>query len=1037
MLKARLLREIATSSSASALLLAIGFSAPALGQTANISSQPDSAAPDATSKQQEIVVTGSRIARPSYDNPQPTTTINAASINARGYTDIGRALTDLPGFAVPDSSMVGSQGNGFGVGQTFVNLYNLGSQRTLTLVNGRRFVGANPATIFSSAEGGTQVDLNTIPTQLIERVETISIGGAPIYGSDAIAGTVNIILKHDYQGFDLDAQNGISQQGDLHNYRIRGLAGHNFAGGRGNVTLDVEYNNESGLLGSDRAAIAAQYGFVEPSDPNSPYSLVLARDLRTFLGSPGGLPYIIDRGSIDTNVPSPPRAVRGADGTYYQFGSGGNLIPYNTGTPTPDSTTFLGGDALNNATITNLRVKDWRINSTLLTHYDLTDHIQLYGEGWFSHSKATNLRDQPVYNSFFFSQSAPGAFDINGNYIFHLDNPFLTPESRSIIGAAIQRGIDSGQLPAGDDTFYVGRENTDLTSGTSTLKQTLYRIVGGVKGDFNFLNQSWKWDVSGNYGRTRAESFIPSLVEPNLRRALNVTTDANGNVVCAPFNPDPNDPTAPPNEPQYDGTISTTCAPLNLFGSGSPSQAARDYVTAIAKTVSVTSQRDILATLGGALFNLPGGPLGVSLGYENRREYSRFSPDQFYTDALGRSIPIVGVKGSYTTNELFGEFRAPLVGPDQHIPLIHSLELNGAGRYVHNTISGNAFTWTAGGRWAPIQDIAFRGNYTRAIRAPSVTEAFAANQPAFDGGYDPCDQSRLGAGPNPALRQANCASIGLPADFVSTINSVTVPITVVGNRNLKNEYSKSWTVGTVIQPRFARGLSIAVDYINIHLFDAITSSSAKDVLTACYDSSNFPNSPFCADVQRDLTGTAETNEDFGQVVSLEEPYINQGGRVFKAIEVSATYPINLPDNLGRLTIGVTYQHLIKDYTIISADSGATINRGAIGDSIDRANLELTYDKGPFTWYNQIRYIGPALFDPNETPGTRDVPGIGKWAVWNTSVTYRVNEQFSLRVNVDNVTNRGLPFPPTGTGLLNTYYEGLVGRSFLVGAGIHF
>jgi outer membrane receptor protein involved in Fe transport len=1034
MLKAHLSRGTALASST--LLIAIGFATSAAAQVTDVSSQPDSAAPDATSKQQEIIVTGSRIARPSYDNPQPTTTINAASINARGYTDIGRALSDLPGFAVPDSSMIGGQGNGFGVGQTFVNLYNLGSQRTLTLVNGRRFVGANPATIFSSAEGGTQVDLNTIPTQLIERVETVSIGGAPIYGSDAIAGTVNIILKHDYQGFDFDAQNGISQQGDLHNYRFRALVGQNFAGGRGNVTLDVEYNKDSGLLGTDRAVIAAQYGFVQPSDPDSPYSLVLARNTRTFLGSPGGLPYIIDRTALDANTGTS-RAVRGADGTYYQFGAGGNLIPYNIGTPTPDFTTFIGGDALDNATITNLRVNDWRINSTLLAHFDVTDHIQLYGEGWFSRSKATNLRDQPVYNTEAFSQNGPGVFDINGNYIFHLDNPFLTSQARSIISAAIDRGIAQGLLPAGDDTFYVGRENTDLTTGTATSKQTLYRIVGGLKGDFDFLKNNWKWDVSGNYGRTRSVSVSPTIVESNLRRALNVTTDANGNIVCAPFNPDPADPTAPPNTPQYDGTISTTCAPLDLFGNGSPSQAARDYVTTMAKIVSITSQRDILATVGGSLFNLPGGPLGVSFGYENRREYSRFSPDAFYTGGLGRSIPILGVSGSYTTNELFGEFRAPLIGPDQHIPLVHSLEFNGAGRYVHNTISGNAFTWTAGGRWAPIQDIAFRGNYTRAIRSPSVTEAFAANQPAFDGGYDPCDQSRLGSGPNPATRQANCASIGLPADFVSNINTVTEPITVTGNRNLKNEYSKSWTVGTVIEPRFAHGLSIAVDYINIHLHDAITASSAQDVLTACYDSTSFPNSPFCADIQRDLTGTPATNENFGQVLSLEEPYINQGGRVFKAIEVSANYPINLPSNLGRLTIGVTYQHLIKDYTIISADAGATINRGAIGDSIDRGNLELTYDKGSFTWYNQIRYVGPALQDPNEPAGTRDIPGVGKWAVWNTSVSYQINDQFSVRVNVDNVTNRNLPFPYTGVGLLNTYYEGLIGRSFLVGAGVHF
>ncbi len=1007
--------------------------APAAGATSTSGSGPEASPAIAVGSEPggEIIVTGSRIPRPSFDNAQPTATIDAATLENRGYTDVGRALTDLPGFAVPDSSLVGSQGNGFGVGQSFVNLYDLGSQRTLTLVNGRRFVGANPASVFSQAEGGTQVDLNTIPTKLISRVETISIGGAPIYGSDAIAGTVNIILKRDYDGFDLDAQNGISQRGDLANYRFRGLFGKNFSEGRGNVTLNVEYNRSAGLLGTDRAAIRRQRQFVQPSDPDSPFSLVLADNVRTFLGTAAGLPYFRDRGSLDTNVPSPPRAIRDADGNFVQFGSNGNLVTYDTGIPTPDSTTFIGGDALNFAELTNLRVKDRRLNATLLAHYDLTDHIRAFGEGWLSRTKATNLRDQPVYNSGFFNSNGFGNFDPSGNYIIRLDNPFLTTQARELIRANL---VAQG-LPSTDDDgiFYLGRANTDLVSGTATGKQTLYRVVGGFEGDFDLLNHNWKWEVSGNYGRARSTSLTPSLVEPNLRRALNLATDANGNIVCAPFNPDPNDPTAPPNTPQYNGTISTTCAPLNLFGNGAPSQAARDYVTTIARTVAVTTQRDFVATLGGAVLDLPGGPLGISLGYENRREYSRFSPDAFYTQGLGRSVPILGIKGSYTTNEVFGEFRAPIVGPDQGIPLVRELEVNAAGRYVKNSIAGSAFTWTAGGRWAPIQDLAIRGNYTRSIRAPAVTEAFAADQPAFDGGYDPCDQSNLESGPNPAVRQANCAAAGLPADFISTINSVTVPITVIGNRNLKNEYAKSFTVGAVLQPRFLPGLSVAVDYIDIHLFDVITSSSAEDVLTSCYDSSDYPDNAFCSLITRDPAA----GENFGQIIALQEPYINQGSRVFKAIEVAASYPIALPNNIGRLTLGVNYQHVVKQYTVIAADAGKTQTRGEIGNSVDRANFELTFESGPITWFNQVRYIGPAVFDASEPAGSRDVPGVGKWAVWNTSITFRVDDRFNLRFNVDNVTDRGLPFPASGSATQNTYFEGLIGRSFQVGAGISF
>ena len=188
---------LSTTSLSACLISAAMIATPALAQTTDATaSTPAQAAPTPTSsgaKSDDIVVTGSRIRRPSIDNAQPTNVIDSKLLDDRGYANVADAINQLPGFAAPDSSSLGNQGNGFGVGQSFVNLYGLGSQRTLTLVNGRRFVGANASTVFSSAGGGGQVDLNTIPTKLIERVDTVSIGGAPIYGSDAIAGTVNII----------------------------------------------------------------------------------------------------------------------------------------------------------------------------------------------------------------------------------------------------------------------------------------------------------------------------------------------------------------------------------------------------------------------------------------------------------------------------------------------------------------------------------------------------------------------------------------------------------------------------------------------------------------------------------------------------------------------------------------------------------------------------------------------------------------------------------------------------------------------------
>jgi iron complex outermembrane recepter protein len=189
-----------------------------------------------------IIVTGSRIPKPNYDTIQPAIVLNSQAIEQRGFVNAADALNELPQFGVPGSSPVGgAQGGAFGTGQSFVNFLGLGSQRTLVLVNGRRFISSNTASIFGAAAPGEQVDLAQINTKLIDRIETIAVGGAPIYGSDAIAGTINVILKHDYQGLDLDAENGISDYGDANNWRVRGLAGHNFFDGRANLTASAEY----------------------------------------------------------------------------------------------------------------------------------------------------------------------------------------------------------------------------------------------------------------------------------------------------------------------------------------------------------------------------------------------------------------------------------------------------------------------------------------------------------------------------------------------------------------------------------------------------------------------------------------------------------------------------------------------------------------------------------------------------------------------------------------------------------------------------
>src|SRR3984885_15229091 len=295
---------------------------------------------------QEVVVTGSRIARPDLDRLDPTTIVDSKTFDQRGYTDVGQALSELPGFGVQPSSS-NNQQSAFGIGQSFVDLYSLGSQRTLVLVNGRRFVSSNTSSVFTSGSNssvggpGSQVDLNVIPTKLIDHVETIAVGGAPVYGADAIAGTVNIILKKDYQGLDVDVQGGTSNQADDTNGRVRALWGTNYADDRGNQIVVAEFTKSGGLIGSQRSVYAQDLGFEQPSTPG-PFQTVLYPHVAVPDVNFGGIPLVDDAAlnkPAGIGLPAPPKGigtygVTNAAGQVLAWGNSSNLTPYNLGTPT-------------------------------------------------------------------------------------------------------------------------------------------------------------------------------------------------------------------------------------------------------------------------------------------------------------------------------------------------------------------------------------------------------------------------------------------------------------------------------------------------------------------------------------------------------------------------------------------------------------------------------------------------------------------------------------------------------------------------------
>jgi iron complex outermembrane receptor protein len=1008
---------------------------------ANAQEKPKQAA--ATDELQEVVVTGSRIARPDLDRLEPTTIVSAATFDDRGYLDVGQALSELPAFSVMPSSAAQTQA-GFGIAQSFVDLYGLGSQRTLVLVNGRRFVSSSTASLNGSGLNnpvggpGQQVDLNVVPTKLIDRVETISVGGAPIYGADAIAGTVNIILKKDFQGIDIDAQAGVSDRKDAWNYRMRVLGGQNFADGRGNITAVGEFTKTDGLVGTQRAVYGQDLGFLAPATPGK-FQTVLTPANSVPQVNFGGVPLVDDvfLSPPIFGVPNTALGVTNGAGQLVAWGNGSSALqPYDTGIQTGNPIFNSGGDGLRLSTVSNLLSPTERINADVLGNFKFNDNISAFAEGWFSETHATDLITQPAYNAAIFG----GGGTVNGNFVVSINNPFLSAGDKALIQNALnnyaatlplgslQYGGAPGYPAWNNSQFYVARANTDLQSGRATATQVLARGVVGLNGDFTIGERAFNWEVAANYGSSNGNQVNPSYVFQNVQNALNSTLNSAGQIVCAGN---------PVNAPI--STVSSTCAPLNIFGNGSPSLAARQYITHLAEAQSVNTQRDLTANFGGDLFKLPAGAVKLAVGYENRRESAEFSPDAFYLEDLGQA-QVTAVSGAYHTNEVYAETLIPIFAPSQDIPGLHRVELEGAVRRVNNSIAGTATTWTEGLRWAPIQDVQFRANRTKSIRAPAITELFLPSATLFSFANDPCDKNFVGQGTAPGTRAANCAAAGInTATFVSNVVNATAIGVTSGNTGLQSEIADSRTIGIVLQPRWVPKLNLQVDFIDIKLTQAIETLSLTQTLDACYDSTDYPNNPSCQ---------AFTRNGAGQITNFHVGYVNAGLLEFKGLTAALDYTFDLPHALGSLQTRINYldtKELLSQVGSASPNeiSGELSAGNAPGVPQTKGSIDVDYRYGPFSWDWQGEFVGAINFNNQNTATTQDIWGVGHWWLINSTVAFNVSKSFTVRLIVDNVFDKEPPFPAiAGTGgnfapATSLYFSGIIGRTYLLAANLHF
>jgi outer membrane receptor protein involved in Fe transport len=987
-----------------------------------------------------ITVTGSRIRRPNLESAVPVTSVGGEEFFQTGQVSVGDVLNELPALRSTFSQANSTRFLGTG-GLNLLDLRGLGTQRTLVLQNGRRHIGSN---VLGNA---VEVDVNTIPTDLIERVDVVTGGNSAIYGSDAIAGVVNFILKRDFQGVQLRGQAGISSYGDAGSYYGSLLAGQNFADGRGNIAINLEYARQNPFFAVGRPNLRSNDNFLQvDTDPSGTTNgsdgipdRVFFRDIRNPTSPTGSVLFntgACGKDPLGTNYQC-----------LFQFDAAGNLAPVTSARAgLAPLGSFIGGNAFNpraNGQQFGIYPETDRYAANMMGHFTISEAFEPFFEAKYVRTDSNGLSNAgPAFNT---------GFTIEGDRDRpRLDNPFLTPQNRAIIEAQLRA---AGGNPTNATRFSLRRAFTDLGNRNESSRRETYRVVGGVRGD---LSPVWNYEISANYGRLDEKTIIEGNL--NIQRfvlAADAARDpATGQIVCrskfdpAARNAYPFATDAAEAERRLADDIAK-CLPYNQFGSNN-SAAVRDYLVQDTLATGRLSQLVVNGFVSGdtsAWFNLPGGPIGVALGAEYRREKAFYDQDPLVAAGLTfyNAIPALDPPNAFEVKEVFGEVRLPILA---NTPFFHELTVTAAGRASdYNGKTGTVYAYNAGVEWSPVRDLRFRANYSRAVRAPNLADLYTAQGQNFALPFsDPCAANFLGTGsPN---RAANCAAAGRPANF-NFLYTESLLFTSGGNPDLNEETSDSLTVGGVFTPRFLPGFSLSVDYYDIKVNDVITSPSAQQIVNACYDLPDL-NNQFCSLFQRAGAGGGPQNEERFRILegSLQAVLLNYAALKTRGIDVEAAYRRNI-EGVGNLNARINYTHVLQNDEFLDPTNPEFANQllKELNFEQDALNLNLDLKTGPYTFGYQMRYIGKMVVNQYEDFFSKQgrPPQDADYAdrMFYPSVLYHdarigieAGKDFEFYVGVDNFTNRLPPLGLTGVGGGSGVYNTL-GRFFYAGAVAKF
>jgi iron complex outermembrane receptor protein len=1008
--------------------------APAFGSGTAIA--PEVSANGQPQTVQEVTVTGSRIPQPNLAATSPVTAVGAQELKYEGTTDAIQALDQLP----QTSGDLGNTPNplGSGEGITTVNLRGLGSSRTLVLQDGKRLMPGDPTS-------GGAADIDQIPSQLIDRIDVVTGGASAVYGSDAIGGVVNFVMKHNFQGLQFDIQGGFDQSGNSNqalaplaaaaggaaaginipngsvtdgtNFIASLLFGANTSDGKGNVEGFVSYRHQDPISEGARSYSACALAATNAGVPSC-------------------------AGSANSNL-----FFDGNSGNEYSV-QGNQFVPYGTATTASPPTAF------NSNPYEYLQRGDERYQAGFFAHYQVLPQAEIYND--FQMMDDRSQENIAPSGSFLGSVVTPGNTD--GLIDIPCNDPLLSAQELASL-TCVPQTVNGQTVSAAE--IELGRRNIEGGARTDDYEHLSFRDVLGVRGD---LTDAWHYDGYAQYGYTRYNNEVGGyLSNSRIASALYVVPGANG--------------------PQCGYTIpgvGTPCVPYNIFTQGGVSQAALNYLTVNAEEQGFTQEQvahfDITGQLGKYGIQSPFADrgVGVNLGAEYRREELVLDPDQTFqnNDLGGGSGATLPVSGSFDVYELFGELVVPIV-TDR--PFAHDLSFDGGYRYSNYSSVGQVESYKLSLEYAPVRDLRFRGSFQRAVRAPNVTELFSAASVTNTSAYaDPCAAVNAPNNMAPGTLQeclntgGNAASFGNGIAKGQTVNGVAGTNTLLscpadqcsaqigGNTGLKAETSDTVSYGGVFTPRWLPNFDFSVDYYDIDVKGAV---STVPLGTAVAECETTANPTYCDLIHRGANGGLYgTGTGAGYVTGT---LVNIGFFKTTGIDFEGNYRFNLAQlgygDLGRLAFnfdGTYVQHFISEPLpgLGSYDCAGYYGETCGWNPRFRSKFRVTYSSPyRFTVSAQWRYDGAQRLDQNQpnpllqytTNGgfNNFDASVGSTSYLDLSATYKLNDMLAFRAGVNNVLDQNPPlltYATTGSGSPNTFSEyDLVGRSFYFGLTADF